>query len=193
MQTNETPELGRNRVYPLAATALIAAVFCVLAPWSIPIGPVPLSLTNFIIQLSVYLLSWRRATMSYVVYVLLGMAGLPVFSGFMGGLGKVAGPTGGFIFGLGLMAVIAGVAVEKTNRRILHALAMMAGMGVCYAFGTAWICIQSQMTVEAALGVCVLPFLPGDLFKIVVATGLGPVLRARLAKAGVLDQADQKS
>ena len=89
----------KNKTYALAMTALMAAVTCVLAPMAIPIGPVPISLTNLAIYLSLYLLGWKWGTASYVVYMLIGMVGVPVFSGFTGGLGKLAGPTGGYIIG----------------------------------------------------------------------------------------------
>ena len=75
--------------------ALFAALTCVLAPLSIPIGPVPISFTNLVIYFSLYVLGWQRATITYLVYLLLGLVGLPVFSGFAGGIGKLAGPTGG--------------------------------------------------------------------------------------------------
>ena len=75
----------------------MAAVTCILAPLSVPIGPVPISLTNFAIYLSLYLLDWKKGTLSYLIYLLLGLVGLPVFSGFTGGLAKLAGPTGGYI------------------------------------------------------------------------------------------------
>ena len=73
--------------------ALFAALTCVLAPLSIPSGPVPISLTNLVIYFSLYVLGWQRATITYLVYLLLGLVGLPVFSGFEGGVGKLAGPT----------------------------------------------------------------------------------------------------
>ena len=89
----------RNKVYPLAMTAVMAAVICVLGPLSIPVGPVPISFTNFAIYITLYVLGWKRGTVSYLVYVLIGMVGMPVFSGYSGGLAKLAGPTGGYIVG----------------------------------------------------------------------------------------------
>ena len=67
----------KNKTYALAMTALMAAVTCVLAPMAIPIGPVPISLTNLAIYLSLYLLGWKWGTASYVVYMLIGMVGVP--------------------------------------------------------------------------------------------------------------------
>ena len=93
--------------------ALFIAVTCVLAPLSIPIGPVPISLTNFVIYFELYFLGWKRGLISYVVYLLLGMVGLPVFSGFAGGVGKLAGPTGGYLIGFILMTLVCGLFIEK--------------------------------------------------------------------------------
>ena len=113
MNLNNTQELQKNKTYALTATALMTAVTCILAPLSVPIGPVPISLTNFVIFLSLYLLGWKKGTLSLLVYLLLGLAGLPVFSGFAGGIAKLAGPTGGYIIGFIPMAIVAGIIIDK--------------------------------------------------------------------------------
>ena len=109
MAQGNTQTLRTTNTYAMAVTALMTAVTCILAPLSIPIGPVPISLTNFAIYLSLYLLDWKKGTISYILYLLLGLVGLPVFSGFTGGIGKLAGPTGGYIIGFIPMAIIAGI------------------------------------------------------------------------------------
>ena len=81
----------KSKVYMLTATAAMTAVICVLAPFSIPVGPVPVSLTTLALYFSVYLLGWKMSSLSCIIYILIGMAGLPVFSGFSGGPGKLAG------------------------------------------------------------------------------------------------------
>ena len=93
MNQEVTHAARRGKTYRMAMTALMAAVTCVIAPMAIPIGPVPISFTNLAIYLSLYLLGWKRGTVSYLVYVLIGAVGVPVFSGFTGGLGKLAGAT----------------------------------------------------------------------------------------------------
>ena len=123
----------KNKTYALAMTALMAAVTCVLAPMAIPIGPVPISLTNLAIYLSLYLLGWKWGTASYVVYMLIGMVGVPVFSGFTGGLGKLAGPTGGYIIGFVPMAVLAGLVIDHSRNRAVQFVGMAAATAVCYA------------------------------------------------------------
>ena len=86
MTQEKTQSIRKTNTYAMAVTALMTAVTCILAPMSIPIGPVPISLTNFAIYLSLYLLDWKKGTLSYFVYLLIGFAGLPVFSGFTGGI-----------------------------------------------------------------------------------------------------------
>lgn len=83
----ENTRISRSiQTYAMVSTALMTAVTCILAPLSVPIGPVPISFTNLAIYLSLYLLDWKRGTLSYFLYLLIGFAGLPVFSGFTGGL-----------------------------------------------------------------------------------------------------------
>lgn len=177
---------SRGKIYSMSMIAVMTAVTCVLAPLSIPIGEVPISFTNLVIYFTLYLLGWRRASVSYLVYMLIGMVGVPVFSGFAGGLGKLAGPTGGYILGFLPMAVIAGLVVDHTRSRILQLLGMVLGTAVCYALGTAWFCFSTNTGLMAALWLCVIPFIPGDLVKMVLALGVGPVIRGRLEKAGLL-------
>ena len=183
MAQGNTQTLRTTNTYAMAVTALMTAVTCILAPLSIPIGPVPISLTNFAIYLSLYLLDWKKGTISYILYLLLGLVGLPVFSGFTGGIGKLAGPTGGYIIGFIPMAIIAGIVIDKFSQRWIQILGMIVGTAICYAFGTAWFCIQAGYTVSAALAVCVIPFIPADLIKMVIAMIIGcllPVLAKRL-------------
>lgn len=174
----------KNQVHWMAMTAVMAAVLAVIAPFALPIGPVPISLCTLAIYFAVYVLGWRRGTMAVVVYVLLGAVGLPVFSNFAGGLGKLAGPTGGYIIGYIPQALIAGWFVQRFPRsRAMQLLGMVLATAVLYALGTAWICVQAGYEVAAALGVCVFPFVPGDLVKIAAALAVGPVLQSRLAQA----------
>lgn len=179
MQTNRP-------VYPLVMTAVMAAVMAVVAPFSIQIGPIPLSLCTFVIYLNSYLLGWKRGTAATLVYILLGAVGMPVFSSFSSGLGAVLGPTGGYIVGYLPLALIAGFAVERFPAGRLPQLAgMVLGTAVLYVLGTAWFCFQSGNSLNAAMGACVLPFLPGDALKIAAAMLLGPLLRTRLEQAGI--------
>lgn len=173
-------------LYQMSVCAIMAALMCVLGPMSVPIGVVPVSFTNLVIYIAVILLGTKLSTVSYVVYLLLGMVGLPVFSGFQGGLGKLAGPTGGYLIGFILMTIICGIFYEKSNGNvIITGLGMIAGTIIAYVFGTIWFVIEMDCEVSYALTVCVFPFIPFDLIKIVIAIFLGKTVKNALTKAGL--------
>ena len=168
--------------FQMTLIAVMAAITCILGPLSIPIpiSPVPISLTNLAIYLTVCLLGWKFGTISYLIYLLIGIAGLPVFSGFSSGFAKLLGPTGGYLIGFIPMAIIAGIVIDKFTNRGIQIIGMIVGTAICYAFGTAWFCLQAGYTVGAALAVCVIPFIPADLCKMIIAMIIGPMVRKRL-------------
>ena len=181
--TNTTNAAGKSSPRRLVLIAMMTAITCILAPLSIPIpvSPVPISLTNLVLLISVYILGWKDASISFIIYLLLGLAGLPVFSGFSGGLGKIAGPTGGYLAGFIFMTVIAGLAVDIfSGKRLPAVIGMALGTAVAYAFETAWLAIQMDLTFISALSIGVLPYLAGDTLKIILAVIAGPMLKKRL-------------
>ena len=179
----------QRAVYSLTMTAAFAAGMAVLAPWSVPLGPVPLSLCTLMIYLAAWLLPPARALAAVAVYVLLGAAGLPVFAGFLGGVSRLAGPTGGFLLGyLPMSAICALFVAHFRARRWMPLLGMVLGTAVLYAVGTVWLCLQTGVRPGEAIVVCVLPFLPGDCLKMAAAWLLGPMLRRRLERTGLLER-----
>ncbi len=173
--------------YQMAVTALMAAVMCVLGPLSVPIGAVPISLTNLVICLTVWLLGPKFGTLSVAIYLALGAVGIPVFSGYGAGLAKLAGPTGGYLIGFLPMALIGGLFIEKSKGNpIVSGIGLVLGIAVSYAFGTAWFVIQMQCELSYAMAVCVYPFIAFDLAKVVISCVVGALLRKRLTQAGVL-------
>lgn len=179
--------MKKSTVFNMTSCALMAALMCVLCPLSVPIGPIPISLSILVILLTVYVLGTWRALVSYTVYLLLGAVGMPVFSGFQGGFAKLAGPTGGYLAGFWLMILVAGIIMEKGKRNLLLTiLGMLVGVAIDYAVGTAWFVFQTESTVVHALDVCVYPFIPFDVAKIVIAVLLGSVVYKGLQKAKLL-------
>ena len=167
----------------MAFTALLAAIICALSPWSVMLGPIPLSFGSLAIYIASCLLDKKHGTVAVTVFVALGAFGVPVFTGFTGGFAKIAGPTGGYIIGYIFCALVIGLLVDALEKRIwAYPVAMIAGTAVLYAFGTAWFVFQSGADWLSALAVCVLPFLIGDAIKIVVATALCFKLRFLLKK-----------
>lgn len=169
----------------LVRVALFAALTGVLSQLAIPLpGLVPLSLATFAVYLAVMVLDWKEAAASMAVYLLLGAVGIPVFSGF-GSLGRLIGPTGGYLIGYLACALTAGLILARTGRRVIPcAAALVLGTVVLYAIGTVWYMVQTGSALGPALAGCVLPFLPGDCLKIALAVPVGGRLRAAAAKLG---------
>ncbi len=134
----------KSQIYPLVMTAVMAAVISAIAPFALPIGPIPITLGTLVMYLAGYVLGGKRAGAAVLVYVLLGAVGVPVFNGFTGGLGVVAGPTGGYIIGYIPMALLAGLTVERfPSNRVFQFGGMIFATAVLYALGTAWFCVQA--------------------------------------------------
>lgn len=186
-------KIQKLSVYQMTAAALMTALMCILGPMSIPIGAIPVSFTNFVIFIALYLLGTKLCIISYCVYLLLGTAGLPVFSGYSGGFAKLAGPTGGYLIGFIFMAVISGIFIQKYHGRTLPSIfGMICGMLVAYLFGTIWFVIESGTALWYALTVCVFPFLIGDAVKILLASKIGCTICNALENAHLLDKLWEK-
>lgn len=164
----------------LVLSALMSALLCILGPLALPLPftPVPISLTNFAIYLLAFVLSWRYCVLSYIVYMLIGMIGVPVFSNFGSGIDKIIGPTGGFLIGFVFTAIICSIVNEKfAGKKYMYVFGMIVGLGMEYLFGTFWFMYQQKMGLIESLLLCVVPFLVGDAIKIIAATIIGPTLK----------------
>ena len=170
-------------VQKMAIIALMTAVLCILAPISIPvfISPVPVSLGVLAIYLTAYVLSPLDATISVIIFILLGTFGLPVFSGYSGGLSKLVGPTGGYIIGFLFTVYISSLFIHMKKGIIFDVIGMITGLALCYILGTIWFSYQQGKGFIASLLLCVVPFLIGDAIKIIVAVILGTQINKRLA------------
>ena len=170
-------------VQKMAIIALMTAVLCILAPISIPvfISPVPISLGVLAIYLTAYVLSPLDATISVIIFILLGTFGLPVFSGYSGGLSKLVGPTGGYIIGFLFTVYISSLFIHMKKGIIFDVIGMITGLALCYILGTIWFSYQQGKGFIVSLLLCVVPFLIGDAIKIIVAVILGTQLNKRLA------------
>ncbi|MCM1100345.1 MAG: biotin transporter BioY [Clostridium sp.] len=178
-----------SKIKEMAVIGLMTAVVCVLAPISfyIPISPVPISLGSMMIYFVVTVLGARRGTVSVLLYILLGLAGLPVLSGFTGGAGKLFGPTGGYIIGYIFLALIFGFFTDHWKDRLaMQILGAILGTLALYLFGTLWLGRQLGIDFMAALWAGVIPYIPGDIVKLILAMTLGIKLRKRLHAAELL-------
>ena len=162
----------------LVICALCAAVICVLSPLSLPIGPVPISLATFAVMLSAALLGAKWGTIATAIYILLGAIGVPVFAGWTAGIGCIAGQTGGYI--IGYLPLAAG----KAKYAFLM-IGMILGTVVLYLIGTAWFVAVSGAALADAMGWCVIPFIPGDIVKMIIVAVVAPKVSEALQHAGV--------
>ena len=158
---------------------VFTALFCVVAPFSMPIGVIPISLATFMVYLVSAIFEPWIAPAIVGCYILLGSLGLPVFASFKGGFAVVLGPTGGFIWGYLLCALAESLLIYFfKNKKWMVPVAMLAGTVLIYGFGLAYFLIymNGSYSFLKALQVCVIPFLIGDAIKIATATALSYVL-----------------
>ena len=185
--TAETVNNKTLKTRDLTLIALFAALIAICAWITVPMPDVPFTMQVFGIFMALLLLGGRRGTWSILLYLLLGAVGLPVFSGFSSGVGKLFGPTGGYLIGFIFMALICGFAIDRFEAKLIPSMiGMILGTIVCYLFGTGWLAYQAGMTFYQALAAGVLPFIVGDLVKMVICAVVGPQIRRRLEQAGLV-------
>lgn len=164
----------------LAYIGLFAAIIAVCSWIQIPMA-VPFTLQTFGVCLATALLGTKRGTLSVLTFIILGLIGVPVFAGFSGGPGVLFGMTGGYILGFIFTALIVGILGDLFRKKlkvknaairdvVIYVIPMILGITACYAFGTAWFIYIYGISLGAALGMCVVPFIIPDLVKIVLAT-----------------------
>ena len=177
---------SRLRTLDMAYIALFAVLMAVCAWITVPL-PKPLvqfTLQTFAMFMALTTLGGRRGLYAMVVYLLLGAVGVPVFSGFRGGLGVLLDTTGGYIIGFAAAALVYWLLTAKLGDSLpVKIAACVLGLAVCYAFGTAWVLVLYARTtgpigVTTALSWCVLPYIVPDLLKLALAV----VLSGRIKK-----------
>ena len=142
---------------------LMTAVTCILGPLSLPLpfSPVPITLTNFAVFLSIYILGMKYGTISLLIYLALG----------------------GYLFGFIFLALIHGFFMLRFHKKTFASIiGMTLGMIACYLFGTIWLALHMSLTFKAALMIGVIPYLPGDAVKIALAAIIGPKLSSAIQK-----------
>lgn len=170
----------RDIVYMSVFTAMISICSWISIPASIPF-----TLQTMGVFTTVGLLGGKRGTLTVLTYILLGAIGIPVFAGLTGGVSVLLGTTGGYIIGFLLSALLMwGIEAIMGRNQIVLAFSMVAGLIVCYVFGTAWFMLiytqhSGVIGLSTVLGLCVIPFIIPDLIKIGVALFLTNRLKKR--------------
>ena len=159
--------------------SLFAALTAAGAFISIPFQPVPFSLQTLFTLLAGMTLGSVSGSVSQVIYILLGVIGLPVFAGFKSGIGILFGPTGGFLFGFIISAYIIGKITEgKAEKNIFYyLLAGFLGTVIIYFIGVSQLSLVTGIEIKKAVLIGALPFLPGDILKIIAASFIARKLK----------------
>ena len=164
-------DMKKTKTKEMITVSLSAALICICSWIQVP-SAVPFTLQTFAVVLASAVLGAKKGAAATLVYLLLGAVGLPVFSGFQGGIGALLGATGGYAFGFIFAAVIVGLITDKYGISLLTGvLSGAAGIAVCYLIGTLWFTfVYGDGNLAGAFSVCVLPFLLPDAIKITLAT-----------------------
>ena len=172
------------KAYDIVIIALMSALIAVCSFIAIPVGALPVTLQTFAVFVCVGILGRKRGTISVLVYVFLGIIGIPVFSGFQGGLSVLMGATGGFIIGFLPAVFVAGSVLKKTGRKIPFMIAAFAaGLIICYIFGMLWyifVFSAGKADFVSAFSVCVLPYIVPDIIKITLAAVISTEVGKRI-------------
>ena len=170
--------------------AFIAMMACIIAicSWITVPSTVPFTLQTFAVFCAVLLLGGKDGTFAVALYILLGCVGLPVFSGFSGGIGHLLGLTGGYIIGF-LFTTLEYMLFEpllKKNKKLTIPV-LVFGLILCYAIGTLWFAAVSSMngnsrSINAILIMCVYPYIIPDIIKLFLALGICNRVKKALPK-----------
>ena len=177
-----TEAVVRSKTHDMVFISIFAVLMAICSWISIPMA-VPFTLQTFGVFVAVGILGGKNGTLAVLIYIILGVIGVPVFAGFQGGIGILAGNTGGYILGF-LFSALVMWAMEKFFGRkpVVQILSMILGLIVCYAIGTAWFMVvytnhSGAVGLGTVLGWCVIPFIIPDLVKIALAFVLSRRLR----------------
>lgn len=168
----------------MAYIALMAVLISVCSWLSVP-AAIPFTMQTFAVFTALLLLGGKRGSIAVAVYIALGAVGLPVFSGFTGGVGKLMGPSGGYIFGFVLTALCYWLGEKLMGQKLwVKILSLIVGLMLCYAFGTVWFVkvysATKPISYVSALGICVFPFLIPDAAKMALAFLTDSVIRKQV-------------
>ena len=185
-------------IRPMILASMLAALTAIGAFITIPLpfSPIPITLQVLFVLLAGLLLGSRWAATSMGVYVLLGIIGLPVFSGGTAGIGVLLGPTGGYLVGFVVGAYVIGIIAEQGKdysdqnnasccnhiNTIRPIVASLSGLAVIFLFGTIWLAIAADLSISQAVAVGLLPFIPGGIIKVVAAVVIAKKLKPLINK-----------
>lgn len=168
--------MSNKKIKDMSLIALFSAIIVICSLITIP-AAIPFTLQTFAVFLCLNILGAKKGIISILIYVFLGVVGLPVFSGFNGGLGALLNVTGGYIIGFIFSAFIywaVTLLLGKKPRKTTKIIASFSGLIICYVFGTIWYILLfvengNAISFTSALTICVLPFVIPDALKILLS------------------------
>ncbi|MGM0214614.1 biotin transporter BioY [Enterococcus sp. AZ109] len=168
----------------MVLAGMFAAATGVLAQFTIPLGPIPLTLQTFAVGFVVTVLGKKTGTLAILIYLLMGCIGLPVFAGGSAGISALFGPTGGFLVGFIFNGLVTGWLIEKTTTNYFWVIfANIVGAFVTLVFGSLWLKVSAGMPWAGAFSAGMIPFLIPGLIKAVAAGYLGQLVSQRLPRS----------
>lgn len=176
----------RLKAKQMARCAMLSALLCICAWISIPFGEASVTLQTFGVFLALGLLGGKYGSLVCLLYLILGAVGLPVFSGFRGGIGVLLGATGGYILGFLATALVYWLLTGLLGQSLpVRIAALLLGLVVCYAFGTLWFAALylrtgSNLSLGFVIAKCVLPYLLPDVIKLAAALTLTEKMKTRI-------------
>jgi len=178
---------SNNKLQQMTMIALFTAIISILAQITIPLPLIPITGQTLAIGLAATILGSRHGTIAALLYMIIGAAGVPVFSQMQAGLGVIFGPTGGFIIGFIPTVFFIGIYLEKTKHTVTNAIiANIIGMFITLSFGTVWLKFIAELSWQGAFISGFAPFLIVGVIKAFLAGWIGIIVRQRLVTAQLL-------
>lgn len=173
--------MKKFKTIDIVMVSLAAALMCICSWIQIP-SAIPFTLQTFAVFFIALVLGTWKGIAAVLIYILLGIVGLPVFSGFQSGIGALLGATGGFVIGFILSVLIVGLSAGRKGLPIpFKIIGLAVGLAVCYVTGTLWYALVYGGSVVGALGVCVVPFIIPDIIKVslalIIAEKVSPIIK----------------
>ncbi len=165
----------------LTLIALMTGITVIMAQITIPMPyGVPMTMQTFAVTLAGVILGSKKGFSSMLLYILLGMIGLPVFAGFTGGFGKFLGPTGGFLFSFPIMAFIIGYGTKYIKNKLVFATFLIIGTLSNFAVGVPWFSFMTGTPILASISMVFIPFIPTSIIKGLIAWFIGVKIRTQI-------------
>lgn len=159
----------KTKTFEIVLCAIFVAIISVFSQIIIPISVVPVSLSSFAVMICGGVLGIKLGVVTTILYLLIGAVGIPVFSGFQGGVSVLLGPNGGFIFGYIVIAMLSGIAFGNKDGVLFKTILLFLSTTACCTLGALWYMFITGAGFVTAILTCILPFLPGEIVKIAVA------------------------